>query len=35
MSEIRNRLTQRMANRNIKADSATPETPIDMGKNRP
>lgn len=38
MSEIRNRLThqpERMAGRNLQADSATPETPIDLGKNRP
>ena len=29
------RLTQRMAAKNRQADSATPETPIDLGKNRP
>lgn len=28
------RLTQRMANRSLRADSATPETSIDLGKNR-
>ncbi len=33
--EERIRLTQRMAARNRQADSATPETPIDLGKNRP
>ena len=29
------RLTQRQAARNVKADAATPETPIDLGKERP